>query len=185
MRNCFVFLGEAPGAPALTGVQAWAVLTCQNCGTPALLLSAHKVLFPIWIMVATWSWRRNKNKRCLSCTDISVGPKGSARGSAVPLDGYLFGRVIMCNQKMELNQRPGTLPKNKINGKNSPWYLLSSLDTKQIVQSWILHAKTCSFIHLKYSSLGKGTSGLFSALSGLDLKLPRARAALQCLTLGP
>lgn len=51
MRSCFVFLGEAPRAPALTGVKAWAMLTCQNCGTPALLLSAHKVLFPIWIMV--------------------------------------------------------------------------------------------------------------------------------------
>lgn len=74
---------------------------------------------------------------------------------------------------------------NKTNGKNSPWYLLSSLDTKQIVRSWILPAKTCSFIRLKYSSVGKGNSGLFPALSGLDLKFPRAGAALQSLTLGP
>lgn len=121
MSNCCGFLAEAPGAPALSGAQAWAVLTpCQSCGTSALLLSAHKVLFPIWIVVATWSWRRNKNRRCLSSTDISVGPKGSARGSAVPLDGYLFGRVIMCNQKMELNQRPWTLPKIKPMGRIHP-----------------------------------------------------------------
>lgn len=70
--------------------------------------------------MATWSWRRNKNKRCLSSTDISVGPRGSAGGSAAPLDGYLFGRVIMCNQKMELNQRPGTFPKIKSMGRIHP-----------------------------------------------------------------
>lgn len=73
----------------------------------------------------------------------------------------------------------------KISGTNSPRNLLSSLDTKQIVQSWLLHAKTCSFIHLKYSSIRKGNSGLLSSLSGLDLKLLRTGAALQCLTLGP
>lgn len=73
----------------------------------------------------------------------------------------------------------------KINGVNSPWYLLSSLDAKQIVWSWLLPAKTCSFIHLKYSSIRKGSLGLFSALSGLDLKLLRTGSALQDLTLGP
>jgi len=73
----------------------------------------------------------------------------------------------------------------KINGMNSPWCLLSSLDTKQIVQSWLLRTKTCSFIRLKYSSIRKSNSGLFSALSGLDLKLLRTEAALQCVMLGP
>lgn len=73
----------------------------------------------------------------------------------------------------------------KINEINSPSYLLSSLDTKQVVQSWLLSAKSCIFIHLKYSSKRKGSSELFSYLSSLDPKLLRIEAALQCLILGP